>query len=203
MNIHDIKDIPHVESKDYLNVIWERQTSLIKKYREIEGLPAYPLDIDNAEHQVWIKDFLWRIVEEIAEAYEADSMSNNFPHVIEELADALHFMVEIMILCGVEPRSWDLTEIVEEIVGDEVRMPFHNSCFSVCYRAGLTGNTLKNKKWKQTHMQTDANKFTALLQTTFDKVIGVFVSMHVSADEIFICYFKKSEVNEFRIRTNY
>ncbi len=203
MNIHDIKDIPHPKPEDYLHVIWERQTYLLEKYKEIEGIPDYPFDIDSAEHQIWIKDFLWRVVEEIAEAYEAD-IEGNRAHIVEELADALHFIIEIMILCGVEPHSWDLGTVARNatLCMDDTTT-LEGACFEVCYMAGLTGNTLKNKKWKRTSMQTDIHKFTALLQTTFEKVIGTFITMHLTIEEIFVFYFKKSEVNKFRQRTNY
>lgn len=207
MNINDIENIPHPKPEDYLHVIWERQTSLLDKYKEIEGIPDYPFDIDSAEHQIWIKDFLWRVVEEIMEACEANreaGLGSSLAHTIEELADALHFIVGTMILCGVEPSSWDLGIIAHdaEFFNDEMTT-LEEAAFAVCYEAGLTGNTLKNKRWKQTSMQTDIHKFTELLQATFKRVIGTFITMGVSVEEIFIYYFKKSEVNKFRQRTNY
>lgn len=200
MNVNDVNNIPHVEPEKFLSIIWERQTELLKKYQEIEDIPNWPFDIDNAEHQIWIKDFLWRVTEEISESWEARDDLHDETHQIEELADALHFIIECLILCG-ERAIWNLPSLVESL--EKVNISMQESYFRTFYIAGLVGNTLKNRKWKQTQMQTDKNKFSELLRATFEHVISCFVAVGCSAEEIYIYYFKKSEVNKFRQRTKY
>ena len=73
-------------------------------------------------------------------------------------------------------------------------------CF---FKAGMIGNTLKNKRWKQSQILTDVLKFRRLLNETFVALIGAFVASGCSAEDIFTFYFKKSEVNQFRIRSQY
>ena len=69
---------------------------------------------------------------------------------------------------------------------------------------GNAMNRLKNKPWKQTHMVTDKEAFYNCLMPAW---IGYFrVLSHkygLSANDIFTLYFKKSEVNKFRIRSGY
>ena len=203
MNINDITDIPQVPPENYLKEIFFKQEALLKEYQSIEGIPDYPFDIDALDSQIWIKDFLWRTVEEMMEALEAHYEGNE-AHTIEEVADALHFIVEAMILAGVAPRTWDLKEMVTNLNDNILKSEsFDDVCLRVCYAAGLTGNTLKSKRWKQTQMQTDTQKFESYLKDTLETVIVSFIVLRCSVEEIFIYYFKKSEVNNFRIRTKY
>ena len=62
---------------DFLNVIFNRQKELMEKYHWIEkksGLlqtELFPLDLNDVRSQARIKDFAWRITEEIGEALDA------------------------------------------------------------------------------------------------------------------------------------
>ena len=201
MNIKDVKNVPTCKPESYLHAIFARQNELLIKYKDIEGLPDYPLDIDWGENQVWIKDFLWRTCEEIAESMEAAALGH-FEHQLEELSDALHFIVEAMILAGVDPPVWELSVYVP-IGLPYSRDEYDSACLSVFFTAGMVGNCLKNKKWKQTQVPTDLKKFKLLLQETFEAVLRVFKACTCSAEDIYILYFKKSEVNKFRQRTKY
>ncbi len=206
MNINDITDIPKVAPENYLKEIFFKQEGLLEKYQSIEGIPGYPFDIDSAESQVWIKDFLWRTVEEMMEAMEAH-YNADLPHTIEEVSDALHFIVEAMILAGIAPQEWDLETIVvtkqESIEQARERNDFHAACLQVCYYAGITGNTLKNKRWKQSQIQTDTHKFQLYIRETLECVLHAFTVLGCTSEEIFVYYFKKSEVNKFRQRSKY
>lgn len=195
MNIEDVKKVPEVPN--ILKAIFERQEELAIKYKEIEGLPDWPFDIDNPISQVWIKDFLWRICEEIAESMEAYIAKERL-HTLEEIADALHFIVEIMILTDTSPPGWELPVFKQ----DDSPL-YMDACVRVLFHAGLAGNTLKNKKWKQTHMPTDIPKFKELIRETLWAVLGVFQSMNCTHQDVFSLYFKKSVVNKFRQDTNY
>ena len=42
-------------------------------YRQIEMLPDYPVDINNHQNQVVLKDFIARVIEELMEGYESTS----------------------------------------------------------------------------------------------------------------------------------
>lgn len=92
------------------------QKVLIDHYVGIEGLPSYPINIHTKESQSLIKDFSGRIIEELGESYESlqmvlylylhgKSREEMIPHLQnfnEEVSDALHFWLELMIFSGYE-----------------------------------------------------------------------------------------------------
>jgi len=64
-------------------------------------------------------------------------------------------------------------------------------------------NCLKNKPWKQSQVQTDKPKFYSLLKEAFDTFLNFLAATGLEADDVYNFYFKKSEVNRFRIRSKY
>ena len=120
MNVKDVTEISVAEPGTRLKAIFTRQRELMEKYEKIEasnGLlqtPDIPVDLNDAKGQARLKDFAWRITEELAEAkdaYEqmmlgpAEDMEGNmnevFIHIHEELMDSLHFLVEMTILSDI------------------------------------------------------------------------------------------------------
>jgi len=137
MNIQDVT----LKKKrgDKLDLIFKRQNELLKKYHDIEKkndiwVPdKLPLDLNDCRSQYRIKDFLWRITEELGEA----------------------------------------------------------------------GNCLKNKPWKVTQIETDQEHFVEELMDAVHFLIELLIMIGLSADDLFEFYYKKSEVNKFRQRSNY
>jgi hypothetical protein len=115
MNVNDVKieDIG-VISKDMLQSIFDKQGKLMIKYHDIEkesGLlqtEDCPVNINDNKGQSRLKDFAWRITEELGEAmnclknkpWKQTHMITDETHYQEELIDALHFFVELLILSG-------------------------------------------------------------------------------------------------------
>lgn len=96
------------------------QKTLLSHYIGIEGLPQYPIDIHTKQGQSIIKDFSGRIIEELGEGWESYThMLDLFTHGIndpivmkqhlqnfnEEIADAIHFWLELLIYSGIEPKN--------------------------------------------------------------------------------------------------
>ncbi len=122
----NVKDIPDVENpntknikhiaKDMLMAIFNRQTDLMIKYHNIErnnGLlqtDDVPVDLNCKMGQARLKDFAWRITEEIGEAmnclknkpWKQTHMETDVIHYYEEIADAFHFFIELCILSGLD-----------------------------------------------------------------------------------------------------
>lgn len=132
MDSRDIKKEPDaVLDNSYLEHIYEMQKNLLKGYIDIEGLPQYPININTKKNQILIKDFVGRVIEELAESYESlvfiseameeslyltscddyrktlVSICNHLQNTNEELADALHFMVELLIYANIQPEDID------------------------------------------------------------------------------------------------
>lgn len=113
MNVKDVESID-IDPRNYLNYIFVKQRTLMDVYIEIEQnagigkglLKNIKWDIDNPICQYVVKDFAWRITEEMAEAGEVvreiekskDLVGDELIHAKEELIDALHFYIELCIL---------------------------------------------------------------------------------------------------------
>lgn len=118
MNVNDFNNTAPTD-EDLLKVIFRRQAELMIKYHKIEEinlgreLPEGILDLDDPRAQERIKDFAWRITEEIGEAanclknkpWKTSHMPTDKVHFNEEMIDAFHFFIELLIMCGFTPES--------------------------------------------------------------------------------------------------
>lgn len=233
VNINDVKveEIPiPTEEKDMLDLMFERQHGLAVKYLPIEkenGLlqtEDFPVNLDDRRGQARLKDFAWRTLEELYEATDALVQHPDNPeHFLEEMIDSVHFFIELNLLCGISPASireyYSMPEGIDsfeylEKVANTVETYSREELKSVpeillihvtigqCI--GNAMNRLKNKPWKQSHMVTDKEAFYDCLMPAW---VGYFRVLghkyNLSAKDIFTLYFKKSEVNKFRIRSGY
>ena len=195
---------------DKLEAIFNRQRELMDKYHHIEkrsGLMQTedcPVDLNDKRGQARIKDFSWRVMEEVGEALDA-IRQNDMEHYVEELIDGLHFLTELTILSGI-----DINKLSPMNEGDKLK-----SIIMFSYEAdpqslvvdlvenlGMMCNCLKNKAWKQTNMLTDKDNFYNKLVEVC-KVYVSILSVDLTPDEIVDIYLKKSQVNKFRQRSNY
>jgi dimeric dUTPase (all-alpha-NTP-PPase superfamily) len=117
MDCRDITEtVPFIKYKS-LEQIFELQNELLSHYRVIEGFPEFPLNLDIKQNQSLIKDFTARIVEELGECFESyiamkgavynengpnmDSAVNHLQNLNEELSDALHFYMELIMAVSI------------------------------------------------------------------------------------------------------
>ena len=204
---------------DKLQAIFTRQKSLMDKYHDIElksGLMQTgdcPVNLDDKRGQARIKDFSWRVTEELGEALDAKATKD---HYQEELIDGLHFLTELTILAGKDyhnllpggtalyskDRLEDLVENAKECIsqnGDNLN--YWVSKF--IENLGMMCNCLKNKPWKQSMMKTDQEAFYNRLTNVWVCYITILVVSGMNAQDIANIYLKKSQVNQFRQRSNY
>lgn len=214
MNVNDI-EMTEEYPEDLWAKIFEKQKALADKYKDIECmgnlLETLEDNIYTAKGQKWIKDFAWRVTEELAEAFEAKldrdrarndnllTLADEFnTHYIEEIIDALHFLVELTIIAGYDADLPKLCTKIDTSKIDNGKFPA-----AVVYYLGLMCNTLKNKPWKQTQMLTDENKFLKYLENTWSVFLS-YLKNEVGDDKmIYLFYFKKNEINKFRQRSKY
>lgn len=210
---------------DKLQAIFTRQKSLMDKYHDIElrsGLlqtEDCPVNLDDKRGQARIKDFSWRVTEELGEALDARS---NKDHYQEELIDGLHFLTELTVLAGKDYDSIlpqgtplydsdhleDLVENAKEVISR--RASQGENGYSLEYwvskfieNLGMMCNCLKNKPWKQSMMKTDREAFYSRLSEVWVIYITILVVSGMDAQDIADIYLKKSQVNKFRIRSAY
>lgn len=210
MNITHAKK--ETTNKESLRAIFDRQKELMEKYHDIEfrsGLMQTedcPVNLDDKKGQARIKDFSWRITEEIGEALDAienESGESALLHFHEELVDGLHFLTEMTILTGYDlPEYTTLKDLIEEGT--------YRDCYTlndlvsdhVMY-LGMMCNCLKNKPWKQTMMKTNKENFYKHLKLVWSNYIAILTSQDLTEEEITDLYLRKSQVNQFRQRSNY
>ena len=199
-------------NKESLRAIFDRQKELMEKYHDIEfksGLMQTedcPVNLDDKRGQARIKDFSWRITEEIGEALDAienESGESALLHFHEELVDGLHFLTEMTILTGYDlPEYTTLKDLIEE--GSYRNCYTLNDLVSdhVMY-LGMMCNCLKNKPWKQSMMKTNKENFYKHLKLVWSNYIAILTSQDLTEEEITDLYLRKSQVNQFRQRSNY
>ena len=127
MDSRNIKEpIPQIEDGKHLEKIYDLQKELLDSYIKIEGLPSYPIDVNSKKSQIILKDFTGRVIEELGEGYESmlkvfnkrldyiKDMDNKetflyikaeAQNLNEELADALHFFMELLIYTNIHPED--------------------------------------------------------------------------------------------------
>ena len=199
-------------NKESLRAIFDRQKELMEKYHDIEfksGLMQTddcPVNLDDKRGQARIKDFSWRITEEIGEALDAienESGESALLHFHEELVDGLHFLTEMTILTGYDlPEYTTLKDLIEE--GSYRDSYTLNDLVSdhVMY-LGMMCNCLKNKPWKQSMMKTNKENFYKHLKLVWSNYVAILTSQDLTEEEITDLYLRKSQVNQFRQRSNY
>ena len=210
MNITHAKK--ETTNKESLRAIFDRQKELMEKYHDIEfksGLMQTedcPVNLDDKRGQARIKDFSWRITEEIGEALDAienESGESALLHFHEELVDGLHFLTEMTILTGYDlPEYTTLKDLIEE--------GSYRDCYTlndlvsdhVMY-LGMMCNCLKNKPWKQSMMKTNKENFYKHLKLVWSNYVAILTSQDLTEEEITDLYLRKSQVNQFRQRSNY
>lgn len=209
-----------------MEAIFARQNELMEKYHKIEkrsGLlqtESVPVNLDDKKGQARIKDFAWRVTEELGEALDS---KDDVLHFKEELIDGLHFLTELSILAGESPNTltkesidvfgYEMTnqELSNldhlEVIADISKFAYGNLAFdSVVVKfienLGMMCNCLKNKPWKQSNMITDKKAFKKQLAKVWVSYIAILTNV-LSTEEIVNIYLKKSQVNKFRQRSNY
>lgn len=211
---------------DMLKAIFDRQKSLMSKYHDIElksGLlqtEDCPVNLDDKRGQARIKDFSWRVTEELGEALDA---RNNNEHYQEELIDGLHFLTELTILAGkdydtilsTDTPLYDDEDHLRDLVENSKNLIQHSSRVYGSYtilnnwvsnfieQLAMMCNCLKNKPWKQSMMKTDREAFYNRLTSVWCCYITILVVSGMEAEDIANVYLKKSQVNQFRQRSNY
>jgi len=211
VNINDIK-APEEMPENIPQAIFDKQMVLAYKYAEIEGmgdlLETRNTNLDTLNGQVWIKDFSWRVTEELTEAFEGIEFPEMFDeqHYWEEVTDALHFFVELCIIAGYEAKDLPAVPMAkarEYTLSPKMDGSVRYDIFQTILYLGLACNCLKNKKWKQTQMLTDRKKFKMYIDQAWRNLIDIYLSAGLSLQDVYNLYFKKNAVNTFRQNSKY
>lgn len=163
---------------------------------------------------------MWRTVEELAEATEIfkEGRREQDPLFYEEISDALHFLVEPLVHLGIYSKvveasmtviatkvslGWYSTVKSKKFKPSEHASNFANGLHMVTLNLGLAGNCLKNKKWKQTQVLTDIDKFKARYFSACYYFFVMCMGLDMTIGDVYTVYMKKALVNKFRQETKY
>ena len=179
-----------------LDKVFDFQRSLMEKLAPVEQSlgytpPSIPLDFTRRDHQDWFRLMSWYLVEEISETISAPAAE-----LPEELADCLHFAVELCILAGVTPD--DIQPIFQMDLFDDIPEQFE--LIDVISVLGMAVNKLKGKHWKKQFTPPDMHQFQTLLANVLFRLVKVMWSHNVDP---YAEYFKKHQKNETRIESGY
>jgi len=261
MDIRDIKEDVLYPGGKALDEMFRLQFILVDYYTKIEDLPEYPVEIHTKTGQNLIKDFTSRIIEEFGEGFESYLlMLDMFHHGVdevqmiphlqnfnEEVSDALHFWLELLIFSGFtydSVKAWFNTHpsgalehifsttkmyLEQELMGkrypgrwvikdhqlkdeflrggrllsndrkDQMRMML----WDITYWFMIARNTLKNKPWKQTGMMTDINQYEQCIFKATEAMFKFFIFTGFTPESLYVIYYKKNKVNQFRIHSKY
>lgn len=124
MDIKKVIPIPDYNpEEDVLSYIYGRQLSIVNRYIEMGKIPFnYPLNLESRDEQQFMRELLGYLIEELSEAYEIyckmvtlqyqqqgdtvktkEYLVDMLYKYNEELADILHFSLEIMLYSNINP----------------------------------------------------------------------------------------------------
>jgi len=127
----------------------------------------------------------------------------------EELADVLHFLVELTILAGLDHTvvpEWEDCDRLDVMLQASLQDPWvlpdadANARFSIV--AGLRlANLLKNKPWKQTLKEIDRKELTVCVAAMFFWYGATVRTSGLSAEDLFQQFVRKEDINHTRVTT--
>ena len=177
-----------------LSEIFQHQTELARKFHPIELIngytpPTWPVNIQTRHGQDRLRQFAWWIAEEMGEYWLEP---HNSPTRAEELADVLHFHVELCLNIGITPGDvMNHSTLVE--LEDHPALPHVSEVFIQLVH-GI--NLLKAKPWKQNPAPVDRDQLVFRISRSLHTLLRTFVDLGLDAH---ILYFAKKKVNEQRI----
>lgn len=196
-----------------LEEIFDHQEALMEKFHPIERANGFfrpdhhVIDLDDPRVQDRLRGLAWNTIEEYGEAIDEPGPPSK---QLEELADTLHFLVELMIASGLrphhfgDPRQDQLIEL--SLRGVEQNwpslsprdLPVLQLSFVACLAGAM--NALKNRPWKQTRRPTDIPVYFSRLKVALVEFLTVVTYMGHSASDLHRAYCHKNQENHLRIQ---
>lgn len=197
---------------DKLEEIFQRQQTYLASLKTIYFLNGYelhaknpPWDLNGRNEQEEFRLLAWRYTEELVEACaEADPQK-----YITEMADALHFLVEIAIYAGITPAdiyqvpeyNWErLWADSRRSLFEGCRFGYGDLCKVAIQKLGECICLLKQRPWRTDNRPTDAGKFRARYNLAFYAFIMECIARGISGQALYDSFFAKAKVNDQRTR---
>jgi hypothetical protein len=195
---------------DKLEEIFDRQRNYLRSLKDIyqsNGVMLHAIDppwnLNGREEQEEFRLLAWRYTEELIEAAaEADPQK-----YVTEMADALHFLVEIAIYAGITPGDiYQGPEYDWQSLWDECQRALYPGCRrgygDLCNIAiqciGTAMCLLKQRSWRTDHRPTDQGLFRYAYNEAFYAFIMECVTRGITAQALYDAFFAKAKINDQR-----
>ena len=198
------------EKQSRLAEIFAAQALLKGQFDFIEnqtmGTPfEVSIDICSYRGAARIREMAGRVSEEVGEIL----MSNTPEDRVEEIGDALHFLIELFLTLELsheyvckrceDPGDHDSLDCAFSRAGYE-SMQGGNWIWEEFFAAlWVWMNRLKTKPWKLNPKSTDVEEFKVRSRAIFIHFIQCCITDNISAQELYDAYFKKHSTNLSRI----
>jgi hypothetical protein len=197
-----------------LDDIFERQKEYMKTlvptyiHNGFSIHTQWPWDINDRHAQEELRLLGWRYVEEIIEALTIWEMGvlggAQRKDYEEEVADALHFFVELCLVTGLGPRDITRDGTLDgffDYVGDTARS--HETSghpFLDCIRSMADAvHTLRQRPWRIDNRPTLKETWALRMYGAFRCFTELCYHTKIRSDDLYNAYFKKSKINEQRV----
>ena len=209
MNTTEVEYNDNIKS---FNELWSHAQDQFLEYEELEGIQEwdlYSFSIDCSEDQMKFKDMLQiRFIEELTEA--SKSMEEPDEHFWEEIGDSLNFFLSAYLMLGLDLNKFDSPELLL-YKGTEDHMlmekpsykDFSNDVYPVIEAVGYLCNLLKNRPWAQSNYLVSMLDFNERLEDLWLKFWKFLGNMKLQPKDVFELFWRKYQVNKFRIETGY
>ena len=165
-----------------------------------------PWDLNDRKAQEEFRLLAWRYVEEITEAlgtWEVVPEGAHKKDYEEELADALHFFVELCLVTGIGPMEITKDGTLDgffDYVQDSTRGAYNGNAFLDCVRTMTEAiHTLRQRPWRVDNRPTLREVWISNMYRAFLSFVELCIHTKVRSDDIYHAYFAKSKINEQRV----
>jgi len=152
-----------------IDSMFEKQEELMKAFKPIERLPAWPVSLQSIGGQALMRDFIGRIGEELVEAYDALSQEATD----EELVDTFHFLTELAIFAGVS-NDTVIRRVGEcdyrEATSDVLERMYHRVHISL----GRLRHEFKLRPWKVNPKPTNEQAIRQQIPVLFVQMFDIW-----------------------------
>lgn len=203
---------------DRLAHIFERQAAYLETLKPIylaNGFvlhaSKWPLNFQGQHEQEEFRLLAWRYTEELFEAMECYESGSPPADYHEEMADALHFLVELCLATGI--RYTALTSGFEDVTIDadesddsldfvfkQVKKDpiYSQRWFGSIRSLGLGMMSLRQRPWRRDSRESNRAQFVLMMQATFYSFVNVCIRTGITAQELHNAYFAKAKINHQR-----
>jgi hypothetical protein len=196
----------------------ESYLTALELYYSYNHEKVLPLNRNVPKNQLIFKDLYQNMVEETSEFlelyYELDQKerNKNSTAILDEVADISNFVHVMMALFREEVPDFSINEAQKEAsnVGfngeDYINMNHISASYIVAnmvYNFGMVCNLLKNRPWKQNQYFVNRSTLYKRLDKSYNSYKLFLSALQIDRETFKNAIKRKSDVNKFRIKTNY